>query len=76
MGRRKDDSLLLIVPEREDNLTREEIEGVGFQWGDYDEAMEIQSIGTKEANTLTDGEEIYYISSPAPGLWAYRDRFE
>jgi len=27
-------------------------------------------------NILPDGEEIYYISSPALGLWAYRDRFD
>jgi len=26
-------------------------------------------------NLLPDGEEIYYISSPALGLWAFRDRF-
>jgi hypothetical protein len=26
-------------------------------------------------NTLPDGETIYYISNPAIGLWAFRDRF-
>ena len=26
-------------------------------------------------NTLEDGEEIYYISNPALGLWASKDRF-
>ena len=26
--------------------------------------------------TLPDGEEIYYISNPALGLWAYPDRFK
>lgn len=61
-----------------DNLTREEIEGVGFLWGDFDEAMERYNLpNLKEGfNSLPDGEEIYYISSPALGLWAHRDRFE
>ena len=27
-------------------------------------------------NTLPGGEEIFYISNPALGLWAHRDRFE
>ena len=61
-----------------ENLTREEIESVGFQWGDIDETMQKYDISNlKEGfNTLPDGDEIYYISSPALGLWAYKDRFE
>lgn len=60
------------------NLTREEIESVGFNWGDIDEAMSKYDLTKlKEGfNILPDGEEIYYISSPALGLWAYKDRFE
>ena len=27
-------------------------------------------------NTMPDGEEIYYISNPALGLWAHPDRFK
>jgi len=27
-------------------------------------------------NTMPDGEEIFYISNPALGLWAYKDRFD
>lgn len=59
------------------NLTREEIESVGFRWGDIDQAMQqYDPRYLKEGfNTLADGEEIYYISSPALGLWAHRDRF-
>jgi hypothetical protein len=26
-------------------------------------------------NTMPDGEEIFYISNPALGLWAFKDRF-
>lgn len=61
-----------------ENLTREEIESVGFRWGDIEETMQKYDPGRlKEGfNTLPDGEEIYYISSPALGLWAYKDRFE
>lgn len=61
-----------------ENLTRKEIESVGFGWGDFDEAMKKYNLPKlKEGfNILPDGEEIYYISSPALGLWAYKDRFE
>lgn len=61
-----------------ENLTKEEIESVGFKWGDLDEALNKYDINTlKEGfNILPDGEEVYYISSPALGLWAYKDRFE
>jgi len=27
-------------------------------------------------NLMPDGEEIFYISNPALGLWAYRERFK
>ena len=61
-----------------DSLTKEEIESVGFKWGDLDEALTRYDVDKlKEGfNILSDGEEIYYISSPALGLWAYKDRFE
>jgi len=59
-------------------LTRAEIEGAGFQYGDlaamlrrYDPAVLRDGV-----NVLPDGEEIYYISNPALGLWACRERFE
>ena len=61
-----------------ENLTREEIESVGFRGGDIDETMQKYNFQhLKEGfNILPDGEEVYYISSPALGLWAHRDRFE
>ena len=54
------------------HLTREEIEGVGYNYADlakmqqrYDPAL------MKEGwNTMPDGEEIFYISTPSAGLWA------
>jgi hypothetical protein len=27
-------------------------------------------------NTMQDGEEIFFISNPATGLWATRDKFD
>ena len=61
-----------------DNLSKEEIESVGFQWDDIDEVMQRYSVKSlKEGiNIMEDGEEIYYISNPALGLWAYKERFE
>lgn len=60
-----------------ENLTRVEIEGVGFQWADYDKmtASYNPEVLRDGYNTLPNGEEIFYISNPALGLWAYRDRF-
>jgi len=57
-------------------LTREEVEGVGYRWSEaapmlkrYDPAR------LKEGFNLIDGEEIYFISNPALGLWAHRRHF-
>ena len=60
------------------NLTKQEIEGVGFKWADYDEmTSRYNPEKLKDGfNIMSDGEEIFYISNPAIGLWAYKDRFE
>lgn len=59
-----------------DGLTREEIEGVGYEYGDYDEMMEKYAPTGKEGfDKATTGEKVYYISNPALGLWAYEGRF-
>lgn len=61
-----------------ENLSKEEIENVGFHYADIGETMEKYNFHYLQEgfNTLPHGEEIYYISSPALGLWAHRDRFE
>ncbi len=61
-----------------DNLTQEEIEGVGFKYADFDEitARYNPEILKEGYNTMPDGEEIFYISNPALGLWAFKDRFK
>lgn len=60
------------------NLTKAEIESVGFNWDDIDAVKERYHFSSlKEGfNILPNGEEIFYISNPALGLWAFKDRFE
>ena len=62
----------------EKNLTRQEIESVGFKYADInDVTAKYNPAKLKDGfNTMPDGEEIFYISNPAIGLWAYKDRFE
>lgn len=62
----------------EGKITRAEIEGVGFNWADYDEmTARYNPDNLKNGfNTMPDGEEIFYISNPALGLWAHPDRFK
>lgn len=59
-------------------MSREEIEGVGFKYGKLDEVLARYPLDTLQDgwNTMPDGEEIYYISNPALGLWAHPDRFK
>ncbi|HYQ57454.1 MAG TPA: lactate racemase domain-containing protein [Draconibacterium sp.] len=60
------------------NLTRKEIESVGFNYGDFDEVTtRYNPRKLKDGyNRMADGEEIFFISNPAIGLWAYRERFD
>ena len=51
-------------------LSKEEIERVGFKYIPYEEAVEKYNPETlKDGYNTVDGEEIYYISNPALGLW-------
>jgi hypothetical protein len=60
------------------HLTREEIEGVGFQYGELASMMSRYDPQRLQDgwNRLADGEEVYYISNPALGLWGTADRFD
>jgi hypothetical protein len=62
----------------DDNLTQAEIEGVGFKYAHLDEMLQVYDPATLKDgwNILPSGEEIYYISNPAIGLWAYKERFK
>lgn len=58
------------------HLTREEIEGVGYQYGDVHEMMKKYDINKlKDGYNMVDGEEIYFVSKPALGLWGVKERF-
>lgn len=58
-------------------LTREEIESVNFNYASLEDMIKLYNPEELKNgyNTLPSGEEIYYISNPALGLWAYKDRF-
>lgn len=60
------------------NLSRKEIESVNFRYGDLNTYMKVYDPSKlKEGfNTLPDGEEIYFISNPAIGLWASSDKLK
>jgi nickel-dependent lactate racemase len=60
------------------HLTRREIEGVNFRYADLKMMMEKYNPDRLKdgLNKLTDGEEIFFISNPALGLWATRDKFK
>ncbi len=59
------------------NISKEEIEGVGFRAADYDEMAAKYDPGklTYGYNTV-DGEEIFFIPNPALGLWINRETFK
>jgi nickel-dependent lactate racemase len=59
------------------HLTQQEIESVHFQYGDlatYTAKYDPEKL--KDGWNTVDGEEIFYISNPGLGLWAYRGRFK
>ncbi len=59
------------------SLTKEEIESVNFNYATLDEMMrKYDPEKLKDGFNTVDGEEIFYISNPAVGLWAYKERFE
>jgi nickel-dependent lactate racemase len=57
-------------------LTRDEIESVHFEYGDLKEYMaKYDPEKLKDGWNIVDGEEIFFISNPGLGLWAYEGRF-
>ena len=58
------------------HLTREEVESVNFRYAPLDEmTSRYDPAKLQDGFNTVDGEEIFYISNPALGLWAYRGRF-
>lgn len=59
------------------HMTKEEIESVGFNYGDLEEMSTKYDISKlKDGFNDVDGERVFFVSNPALGLWAYRGRFE
>jgi len=59
------------------HLTQQEIESVHYKYGDLTQMMaKYNPEVLKDGWNIVDGEEIFYISNPGLGLWAYRGRFE
>jgi len=59
------------------HLSREEIEGVAFDYMPFDEAIaKYTPASMKPGWNMIDGEEIYFIENPALGLWALEGAFD
>ncbi|HLV03854.1 lactate racemase domain-containing protein [uncultured Georgenia sp.] len=60
------------------HLTREEIESVGYRYMDLQEALRRYDPAVMKDgwNTMPDGEEVYYISTPSAGLWSTREKLD
>ena len=57
-------------------VTADEIRSVGFEYGDLDEMMaKYDFANLKDGINIVNGEEIFYISNPALGLWALKSNF-
>ena len=58
------------------HLTREEIEGVGFGYGDLSSMLtRYNPEKLQHGYNNINGEEVFFIANPGLGLWAYRERF-
>ena len=60
------------------HLTQKEIEGVQFGFSELKDMMKrYNPQSLKEGpNTMSDGEQVFYVSNPALGLWAHKKRFQ
>lgn len=59
------------------NISRAEIESVGFQSADYDEAAaKYDPSKLHYGYNQVDGETVFYIPNPALGLWIDREKFQ
>ncbi len=58
------------------HLSKQEIESVNFRYAALDDMLKKYdpAVLAEGVNRMPDGEEIYYISNPAVGLWASKDK--
>ena len=59
-------------------LSKEEVESVCFGYADLAETLERYDPAKMKTgfNTMPDGEEVYYISTPSAGLWSTKEKIE
>jgi nickel-dependent lactate racemase len=58
------------------HLTREEIEGVGFRYGDLQTMRRRYDLERlKDGWNDVDGEQVFFVSNPGLGLWGVTERF-
>src|SRR5271168_473248 len=58
------------------HLTREEVEGAGFAYGDLTKMLQLYDPAKlAQGWNRVAGEDVYFIENPGLGLWASRDRF-
>lgn len=59
------------------NLTEKEIRSVNFNYAPLEVMMKkYNPEKLNDGYNMVDGEEVFYISNPALGLWAYKERFK
>jgi nickel-dependent lactate racemase len=59
------------------HITKEEIESVNFNYADLNQMIKkYDPENLKDGFNIVDGEEIFYISNPALGLWSFKDNFK
>ena len=59
------------------HLTREEIESVHYEYGDLAAMMKKYDPAVlHDGWNIVDGEEIFFVSNPGLGLWAFEGRFK
>ena len=59
-----------------EKMSADEIRSVGFEYGNLQETMEKYDFANlKDGINTVNGEEIFYISNPALGLWALKSAF-
>ena len=58
------------------HLTRDEIQSVHYEYGDLAEYTAKYDPATlQDGWNVVDGEEVFFVSNPGLGLWAYKGRF-
>ncbi len=58
-------------------LRREEIEGVGFRYGELDAMLQkYDPEKLVHGMNMVDGEEVFFIANPGLGLWAHASRLD